>query len=156
MALVHFALAAAHVIVAAIWLGAMCYSIAVVQPRAARLLGFGRYEEFAATLANGARWIVIGMCAALALTGARLVALAAADRPSSGWVAVMIAKIVLLVVALGAFANVSWRPWPKRVFALPEELPRIHRAFTWTAYTLIAVVGTEIFLGVAARTLVSG
>jgi hypothetical protein len=134
----------------------MCYSIAVVQPRAARLLGAARYEEFAATLAHGARWTVIGMCAALALTGAGLVAIAAADRPSAGWVAVMIAKTILLLAALAAFANVSWRLWPKRVFALPAELPRLHRAFTRTASTLIAVVGAEIVLGVAARTLLSG
>ena len=51
---------AAHVLVAAAWFGAMAYSLAVVQPRAVRFLADERRsEDFAATLASGARYSVL-------------------------------------------------------------------------------------------------
>lgn len=156
MDLVGFAVAAVHVLVAAVWLGAMAYSLVVVQPRAARLLGLERYEELATVLAAGARWSVLSMCAALAATGAALVALAYAATgeadPGGPWLALVAVKAVLLVAAVAVFARVSWRLWPQRLFALPAELPELHRTFRRTAYVLMCLVGTEIVLGAAART----
>jgi hypothetical protein len=66
-------LAIIHVATAAVWVGAMAYSLTVVQPRAERLLG-ERYEAFAAELAAGARWKVLGLAAVLGASGAGLVA----------------------------------------------------------------------------------
>jgi hypothetical protein len=153
MALLRFVLVLTHAGVAAVWLGAMAYSLAVVQPRAARLLGPERYEQFAAVVADGARWAVLGMCGVLAATGFGLVAVAlAAGHPGPGWLALATAKTVVLCAALTVFAHVSWRLWPRRVFALPRELPALHRAFRRAALTLVALVGAELVLGVAAST----
>jgi putative copper export protein len=51
------ALLLAHLAAAAVWLGGMAYSLAIVQPRARRFLGGGAepYEGFATALAAGAR-----------------------------------------------------------------------------------------------------
>lgn len=154
MSFLGFAVAAAHVAVGAVWLGAMTYSIAVVQPRAARLLGRDRFEELAVTLAAGARWTVLAMCAATALTGAGLAGLVYADgRPGAAWIGAVAAKTALLLATVAVFGYVSWRLWPARLFALPAELPGLHRAFKRAAYVLIGLVGANLVLGVAAHTL---
>src|SRR5688500_10020245 len=57
-----------HAGTAAVWLGAMLYSLLIVQPRASSLLGKG-YERLAAQLAAGARWKVIAMICVLAASG---------------------------------------------------------------------------------------
>lgn len=146
----------AHAGMAAIWLGAMAYSLLVVQPRAERFLGGGRagdpqrYEEFAATLAAGARWTVLAMMAALGLTGAGLVWLAVDDEPapSAWWIALVVTKSGLLAVSLVLFWFVSWRLWPRRLFALPDELPAIRRRFRLVALALTATVAANFVLGI--------
>jgi hypothetical protein len=57
---------------------------------------------------------------------------------------------VLLLVALAIFAWVSWRLWPRRIFALPEELPAVLRAFRVAATTLLSLVAIQFVLGVLA------
>lgn len=153
MRVVEFLLATAHTLTAAVWLGAMAYSIAVVQPRAARLLDAERYEELAATLAAGARWTVLAMSGVLALSGGWLATRLADRRTTPAWTTVIAVKGGLWLVALAVFAYVSWRLWPRRVFALPAELPRLYRTFRRAAWTLIAIVAGEAVLGVAAGTL---
>ena len=153
MSALEAALAAIHVAVAAVWLGAMVYSLAVVQPRAARVLGSAeRYEELAAELAAGARWKVLAMCATLGASGGGLVAveLAEADDPSAAWVALVAAKGGLLAVAVALFAHVSWRLWPARLFAPPAELAAVQRHFRRVAVALTAVVAAALVLGSVA------
>lgn len=132
-----------HVGVAAGWLGAMAYSLLVVQPRAERFAG-DDYEQLAATLAAGARWKVVAMMAALVLSGAGLVAVADPEP------VVVVVKSALLGVSLALFWYVSWRLWPRRLFALPEELPSIRRRFRLVAYGLAASVGLNFAIGVLA------
>lgn len=61
--LIRAALGATHAGAAAIWLGAMAYSLAVVQPRAAALFDEPEeYERLAVALAAGARWKVLALC----------------------------------------------------------------------------------------------
>jgi hypothetical protein len=60
------------------------------------------------------------------------------------------AKSVLLLIAAGLFWWVSWRGWPRRVFALPAELPALHRKFRWVALALVSCVGLAFALGVTA------
>lgn len=152
MAVTSFLLNAVHVLLAAVWLGAMAYSLAVVQPRAERLLGEQRYEEFAAVLASGARWPVLALCAGLGLSGGGLVAVVLADRaPTTGWWVLVGAKSVVLIVAMVVFWYVSWRLWPQRIFAVPDEVPALRRAFWRAAATLLALVVTEFVLGAAAQ-----
>lgn len=150
--LVETAAAVAHAVLGAVWLGAMAYSLAVVQPRARRLLGEDRYEELAVTLAAGARWRVVALLAALALTGVALVGL---REPAAGsaWAAVVVAKAALTVAAAGVFAWVSWRLWPQRVFAGAEQLPRVRRRFGAAAVALVVLVGAAFVLGIAASRL---
>ncbi|HEY0640678.1 MAG TPA: hypothetical protein VGD67_23865 [Pseudonocardiaceae bacterium] len=148
-------LAIVHVGTGAVWLGAMAYSLVVVQPRAERLLGTDRYEEFAATVAAGARWKVLAMAGALAASGLGLVAVrlveAADTRPA--WVALVLVKGALLLAVVAVFWYVSWRLWPRRLFALDEELPAVKRRFTAAAFTLGGLVGANLVLGVLADQL---
>jgi hypothetical protein len=153
MLVLRIGLVLIHVGVAAVWLGSMTYSLLVVQPRAERFLADPRrYEEFAATLAAGARWKVLGMMAALALCGGGLVWLAVAGepRPTAWWTALIVAKAALLTAALGLFWYVSWRLWPRRLFALPEELPSLKRRFHVVALALTATVTAAFTLGILA------
>ncbi len=148
-----FVLAAAHLLLAAVWFGAMAYSVVVVQPKLLHYFGSPqRAEEPATYVAAGARWKVVGVITALAITGAGLTILDG-DRPAWWW-ALIGAKIGLLGVASVLFWYVSWRMWPRRVFALPAETPGWQAAFRRAGWTLITLVGAAMVLGVAARTLV--
>jgi hypothetical protein len=148
-----FLVGTAHLLLAAVWLGAMAYSIAVVQPKLLQYFASPQAAEEPATfVAAGARWKVIGVIAALAVTGAALVALH--DARSSVWWWVLVgAKLLLLVVASIVFWYVSWRMWPRRVFSLPAEIPARQAAFRRVGWLLLTVVGAATVLGVAARTL---
>lgn len=154
MLLTRILLAAAHLLVGAVWFGAMAYSVAVVQPRAARFFGTPqRYEEFAQQVAAGARWRVVGLIATLAATGAVLALVA--DRPDQRtlWWSLLAVKALLLVAAAAVFWRVSWRMWPRRVFATGDELPAHHRAFSQAGWTLIGLVGAAAVVGVVAHQL---
>ena len=140
-----------HLLAAAVWLGAMAYSLAVVQPRSQRFIEDERRREaFAVELAAGARRPVLGVIALLAGSGAALVALEAGDDPGSGWWLIVGAKVA---AAAALFWHVSWRLWPRRLFATPEELPALRERFRGVAWALMALVGLEIVLGAAAATL---
>jgi uncharacterized membrane protein len=151
---VRFLAGAAHVLLAAVWLGAMAYSLSIVQPRAARFLGDERRtEELAAVLAAGARRKVLALMAGIAVSGVVLgLAIPSGDR-SGAWWALIVAKSLLLAAALGVFSMVSWRLWPERLFASDAELPAIRRRFRLAAFTLIALVATGTVLGVALEAL---
>lgn len=151
MTWVTFVTAAGHLLLAAIWLGAMAYSIGVVQPKLLAYFGSPTVAEEPATfVAAGARWKVVGVIGALAVTGAALVVLRD-DRPLWWWVVVG-AKVALLAVASVVFWYVSWRMWPRRVFALPAEVPAHQAAFRRVGWLLLTIVGAATVLGVAART----
>ena len=128
----------AHLGLAAMWCGSMGYSLVVVQPKVARF-GFDddRLEEFLTLLAQGNRWKVVPIVAALLVTGAGVAAL------TEGGTRVTFLGVLLLYCAAAAvFADVSWRHWPARVFALPEERPALRRALRLRAWTMLVLVGT--------------
>jgi hypothetical protein len=139
---------AAHLFLGVGWLGAMSYSLFMVQPKAARYFGADddAHEDFLTTLANGARWKVVGLIAALAATGVVLV-ITARDRDTGWWVGIG-AKTALLLAAGGVFWWVSWRAWPARVFALPAERQRWRTRFRLAALTMLGCGGLAAFLGV--------
>ena len=83
-----------HAGTAAVWLGAMLYSLLVVQPRAAATLDDS--EPLAVALAAGARWKAVAMVATLASSGAGLIAIE--DDPPTSWV-------VLVAFVLGTIAD---------------------------------------------------
>jgi hypothetical protein len=141
-----------HAGVGALWLGSMAYSLFVVQPRLARMLGGdpdpGRIEDAQRELAQGNRWPVVGLIGVLWLTGIGLVLVDAGGR---WWWAGVAIKAALLAAATGLFWWVSWRGWPRRVFALPEELPGLQRRFRAVALVMFALVGTAFVTGVLVR-----
>jgi hypothetical protein len=54
------------------------------------------------------------------------------------------------VAAAAVFWWVSWRGWPARVFALPAELPALHRRFRRVALAMTGLVCAAFVLGVVA------
>jgi hypothetical protein len=153
MALLTLLLAAVHALTGAAWLGAMIYSLTVLQPRAIRFFdGPERFEEFITVVSHGARRKVLAVFAITAVTGLGLVLL----RPgpvSAVWVVLVVLKTVLLVASLVLFVYVSWRMWPARVLALPEEIPGLQRQFRRAGLTMIALVGLNFLLGILAQRL---
>lgn len=141
-----FALVAAtHLGLIAVWLGSMLYSLLIVQPRATRFLGGddGALEAFLTELGAGNRRPVIVLVAAALATGAALPFL----REASTAHAVMyVGEAVCFVAAFAVFARVSWRLWPQRLFALPEERPRHRRAFYQHAATIVVLVAAAFAL----------
>ncbi|HEX6686355.1 MAG TPA: hypothetical protein VF062_26525 [Candidatus Limnocylindrales bacterium] len=129
-----------HAGVAALWLGSMAYSLFVVQPKLSRMAGGDpvRVEEMHRELAQGNRWPVVGLIATLWITGALLV-----ERPSVP----VLMKSTALLAATALFWWVSWRAWPRRVFALPEELPGLQRRFRAVAIAMFALVGVAFATG---------
>jgi hypothetical protein len=139
---------AAHVLCAAVWFGAMAYSLGVVQPRIERALG-DRSEPMLVVLAAGARWKVAGLIGVLALTGAAL-ALLPTHRSAVWWAAIVV-SVLALVGAAAVFWAVSWRMWPARVFAMPDELPAHRRRFRVVAWTMATLTGVATVAGVVAH-----
>jgi len=150
----HVLLAVAHALGAAGWLGAMSYSLVVAQPRLLRFFDSPEAaEEPATVLAAGARWRVVGLIAWLAATGAGLALVAGSDR-SGWWWAVVAVKAALTAVAAVVFWYVSWRMWPRRLFALPAEVAGHQARFRRVGALLLTLVGAAFVLGVAAHVIV--
>jgi Flp pilus assembly protein TadB len=142
VAIVHAGLAAA-------WVGGMAYSLLVVQPKLKKYFGpdeDGR-EALTTIIASGNRWKVIGLIAAIALTGLILLLI---DH-QHWWIHAL--KAVLLLVATAIFWYVSWRHWPRRVFATTGELPALQRRLVILAATMLALAGAAFALGVLAEHL---
>lgn len=147
-----FLLLVVHLAVAVAWLGSMGYSLFVAQPRIARAVPDpSRAEEIYRELGAGNRWPVVGLIAVLALSGAGL--LIVHDGRSYAWSLAVAGKALLLAAASGLFWWVSWRGWPRRVFALPAELPAQQARFRRVALAMVALVGAAFGLGVVASHL---
>ncbi len=160
MTFARFGLGGLHTGVAAVWLGAMGYSLFVVQPRARALLGSpASFEPLALALAAGSRWKVLGLIAALAGSGVGLTAVEVAATDSAVnrvWLALMAAKAGLLAAATAVFAVVSWRLWPARLFTPTAELAAVQDRFRRVALILAALVATAFVAGVAANAVSPG
>jgi len=149
-----FVLVLLHLGVGAMWLGSMGYSLFVVQPRVRRMLPDpARAEELYRELGAGNRWPVIGLIALLAATGIGL--LFVHGGHSYGWWLTIVAKALLLAAASVLFWWVSWRGWPRRVFALTFELPAEQARFRRVALAMTALVALAFVLGVLAGHLLS-
>jgi hypothetical protein len=138
-----------HLGVATLWFGAMAYSLAVVQPRLARAMPDPvRAEELYRELGAGNRWRVIALIGTLAASGVGLVAVHGGR--SAAWWLVIALKVALLVAASVLFWWVSWRGWPRRIFALPSEIAGEQARFRRVAIAMAALVGAAFVLGVVA------
>jgi hypothetical protein len=136
--MVPVVLAVVHLTVAAAWAGSMAYSLVVVQPKVAAFFAAdARREEFLTVLAQGNRWRVIGLIAVLLVSGIGVVITTSAAAAVVGFAM----AVGLDAVAALAFVEVSWRHWPRRVFALPEEIPDYQRALRIQARAMLVLVG---------------
>jgi hypothetical protein len=116
------------------------------------VLAAGPAEDVYRELAAGNRWRVVALIAALGLSGLALIPL---SHHPAGWWLLLTFKFVLLVLASAVFWWVSWRGWPQRVFALPEELPAVQRRFRRVAIVMFGLVGLGFVLGVVVSRLPS-
>lgn len=144
--------AVVHTLAVAAWFGCMVYSVTLVQRHPAVSEQPAVYEDFVTTLSHGVRWQVLGMLAAIVPTWAAIVLLrvAAPDPPGAWWIALVVTKSATLLFATALFWYLSWRLWPRRIFALPEELPGIRAQFRVTSILLTFALGAALALGIAA------
>jgi uncharacterized membrane protein len=144
--MVPVVLAVVHLTVAAAWAGSMAYSLVVVQPTvAAFFTDDARREDFLTVLAQGNRWRVVGLVAVLLVSGIGVVLTA----PTAAVLGFTVAVGLDAVAAL-AFVEVSWRHWPRRVFALPEEVPGYQRALRVRARAMLVLVGTAFLIALGS------
>ena len=139
----------AHVGLAAAWVGGMAYSLFVVQPKLKKFFGPDEEsrEALTAVIASGNRYKVLALIAAIALTGVVLLLL-----DNDHWWLHLV-KAVLLLAASTIFWYVSWRHWPRRVFATSAERPALQRQLYLLAGTMLTLTGTAFALGIAAAHL---
>jgi uncharacterized membrane protein len=150
--LLHSLLAITHVLAGAAWLGAMFYSFFLLQPRAqAYFAKPAEFEDFIATVSHGARWKVIFGLAVIGGTGLGLVLLRWPGAEPSVWLGLLGLKVVLFGAAVGLFIYVSWRFWPARVLALPEEIPYFQRLSRRLGFTMMTLGALAMALGVLAH-----
>jgi Flp pilus assembly protein TadB len=138
-----------HAGLAAAWVGGMAYSLFVVQPKLKRFFGPDEEsrEALTAVIASGNRYKVLALIGVIALTGVVLLLL---DH-EHWWIHLI--KAVLLIAATTIFWYVSWRHWPRRVFATAAERPALQRQLYLLAGTMLVLTGTAFALGAAAAQL---
>jgi uncharacterized membrane protein len=147
-------LAIVHALAGATWLGAMVYSFAVLHPHARRYFRQEtEFEAFIAAISHGARWPVLLALAILAGTGGVLVALSRPEPHSPLWMTLVASKVVALTAALSLFLYTSWRLWPARIFAAPDEVRYFQRTFRRVAITMITLASLSTACGVLLHTL---
>jgi hypothetical protein len=142
------ATAVGHVGLAGIWLGSMLYSLFIVQPRATRFFGTDDdgLEAFMTELGAGNRRPVLAMIAGLAATGVALPVLQEPEPADVAWYSVEAAFVMAAAVA---FANVTWRLWPGRTFALAHERRAYRHSFRKHAIGMVLLVGAAFASAVA-------
>jgi uncharacterized membrane protein len=150
--LLHAFLAVVHALAGAAWFGAMVYSFFILHPRAH---GYFRkpaqFEEFIATVSQGARWKVLSGLGIIAASGLGLLCLRWPASASLPWIVLMAAKAILFISAAVVFVDVSWRLWPTRVLALSDEVPHLQKAFRRRAAAMLLIAALSIALGVVAH-----
>jgi uncharacterized membrane protein len=135
-----------HLTIAAVWLGSMIYSLAVVQPTVRRFFrDESRREDFLLALAHGNRWRVVALVGVLLLSAAWV--MVTTPQVLTGYAAAS----TLYAIAAAIFCNVSWRHWPARVFALAEERAGYERRLRIQALAILCCVSVAflIALGVS-------
>jgi len=137
-----------HAVSSAALLGGALYSFLTVQPRAkAHFEDIRDFETFVANLAHGARWKLLTLLAAIAITGFVDPLLSESVRPQLWWTCFGI-KGVLWAAVLGSFVYVSWYLWPRRVFAALTDLSTIQRKFTVIGSVILVLLMIAFVLGV--------
>jgi uncharacterized membrane protein len=142
-----------HALAGAAWFGSIFYSIFVLYPRLARhFTDITERERFLLTLSHGARWHMIAAMSLVALSGVGLLLMPAGEMTGPRMALIGI-KIALTLASAILFWRVSWHWWPARLFALETELLALHRRFRIGAACMLVLVGSNMAIGVLARTV---
>lgn len=128
-----------HVLGAMLWIGSIYFSASALHQRAPAL--FARDEDFEAFitgLSDKNRYRHLLAFNASLLSGVALTYLTwTKHSPHQLWSWSLIAlKIVLFAISALIFGYISWRLWPSRIFALPEELAQLRRRGAWARWSL--------------------
>ena len=138
--------AAVHHLSAAAWFGALVYRAFFVDPKALKFFrASAEFERFSLDLAHGMRYVVLLALGTCGLSGFALLGLR--WHTADAWLAVMAAKVLVGIIAFALFVYISWVFWPRRVFAVGNELPRVRRQGLVLALTMIAIAGLGMVLG---------
>lgn len=140
-----------HVLGAILWIGSIYFSASAIHQRAPSL--FARDEDFEAFvtgLSDKNRYRHLLAFSASLLSGLALVVLGHArySHPDHAYSWALIAvKGACFVIGALIFSYISWRLWPERIFALPQELEQQRRRGAaarwslWTSLMLAAAAG---------------
>lgn len=151
MDLLYAAIRLVHILVAAALLGAMSYSIFVVQSRGRQFFSNPReFEEFTAFISHGARWKMLVAVGLLAASGVALVLLRAHEARRQ-WTWLITAKAVVLLAATLVFSYASWKLWPSRIFALRDEISKYQRQFRVVGFAMLTMIMLEFILSAFAQ-----
>ena len=143
-------LAVVHLLSGAAWFGALVCRTFFVDPKSMRFFERGGdYEQFALHLADGMRAVVTAALLVCGLSGFALLGLR--WTPAAGWLSLMAVKGVVWLAAFVVFVYISWVYWPRRVFAAGAEVAALRRQGLALALVMIALAGSGIVLGQAAR-----
>lgn len=143
-------LAAAHLLSGAAWFGALVYRTFFVDPKAMKFFhAGGEFERFSLDLAHGMRYVVMLALVTCGVSG--FVLLGLRWDASQSWLTLMGVKTALWVVAFGLFGYISWVFWPKRVFAVGAELPKLRWQGFLLAVTMIVIAATGMISGQLAK-----
>jgi hypothetical protein len=153
MPFVHSGLALLHALAGAACLGAMVYSFFILHPRARAFFPReAEFEAFIATVSRGTRYPVLTALALVGASGAALSVVRWPGTPAVTWVALIGLKTGLFAAAVGLFVHVSWRLWPARILALPEEVAGLQTRFRHRAAVMLVIASLGMALGVLTHT----
>jgi hypothetical protein len=154
--LAEAALLGVHVLGGGVWIGAMVFSIFILQPRAEQFFrSEADFEDFIFSVVHGARWKVFSGIVAILLSGIGLAVWPkhAIVSESPLWLGLFVGKLAAFVIAAGLFIYVSWVLWPRRTFATPDELPAIKRHFFRVGAVMVVANAINMLLGIGAHVL---
>jgi hypothetical protein len=142
-------------VVLAAWFGSMVYSIVIVQQFQLRAPDPENYEDVGQQMASGSRRRITRLIVLITIsgTGFAITRITADPGPSDTWITLMWVKLVLFVLAVCAFAYQSWWVWPRRIFALPAEMPAVRRTFLITSLFMAVMLGLVLAVDVVAATV---
>lgn len=128
-----------HVLGAILWIGSIYFSASALHQRAPALFARDEdFESFITGLSDKNRYRHLLAFSASLLSGVALTYLAWAKyTPRQTWAwSLIILKVVLFIISALIFSYISWRLWPSRIFALPEELRQQRRLGAWARWLL--------------------
>lgn len=136
------------------WFGTQIYSVLFVQRHPAKDEDPEYYEVFTTRMVNGSRYILLAVIAAMIPTWVAIIAMRGGDPAlGSAWGWLVGVKTAAMLLAIGAFAFLSWHVWPQRIFALPEELPAVRRLFYGLSVGILACMACAFTLGIIEQSM---